>query len=79
MTIRVDSNGSGEGGADNRAGRGKVLTTLVVATKRTIVVTVGEATLNSLITRVTFGEIVLSGLGASMQTLSVMAIFNGLG
>jgi len=42
-------------------------------------VVAGETTLNSLITGVTFGEIVLSDLGASMETLSVMAILNGVG
>jgi len=40
-------------------------------------VTVGKIILNFLITGETFGEIVLSGLGASMKTLSIMAILNG--
>jgi len=34
--------------------------------------------LNSLIIGVTFGEIVLSGLGTSMETMSVITILNGL-
>ena len=53
-------------------------TTLVIVTKRIIVAAVGEATLNFLITGVTFREIILSSLEASMQILSVMAILNGL-
>ena len=39
----------------------------------------GRVIVNSLITGVTFGEIVLSGLEVSMNTLSVMAILNGFG
>ena len=37
--------------------------TVAVATKRTIAMAIGEATLNFLITGVTFKEIMLSGLG----------------
>ena len=63
MTIGVDSNESREGDVNSRAVRGKGQIT-AVAIKETITMAVGEATLNSLIIRVTFGEIVLSGLGA---------------
>ena len=45
-------------GVGNEVGRGKGQTTIVVATKETIAVAVGEATLNSLFTLVTFREIV---------------------
>ena len=68
MTVGVDSKISEEGGVRRRAGEKKRRTTVAVATKGTIAVAVGEATLNSLITWVTFGEIVLSGLGTSMKT-----------
>jgi len=66
-------------GIGSRVGEGKGRTIVAVATKRTIAVVAGETTLNSLITGVTFGEIVLSDLGASMESLSVMAILNGVG
>ena len=79
MTIRINNNESGEGSVGSRAGRGKGQTIFVVATKRTIAIAVGEATLNSLITGVTFREVVLLGLGASMETFLVMTILNGLG
>jgi len=49
------------------------------ATKGTIDVTAEEASLNALIIEVTFKEIILSGLGASMKTLSMMAILNRVG
>ena len=39
----------------------------------------GRVTVISLVIRVTFEEIVLSGSGASIKTLSVMAILNELG
>jgi len=39
----------------------------------------GQMIVNSLITWVAFKEIVLSGLGASMKTPSLMAILDGLG
>jgi len=45
-------------GVDNEVGRGKGQTIIVVATKETIAVAAGEATLNSLFTLVTFREIV---------------------
>ena len=54
-------------------------TTVAAATKGTIVMTTGEATLNSLITGVTFGDIAPSGLRASIETLSMLAIFYGVG
>jgi len=76
--IGVDSKGGGEGGVDSRAGEGKGWTVVATATKGTIVMTAEKTTLNSLITGVTFGEIVLSGSGTSMETLSVMTILNGL-
>ena len=53
--------------------------TVAVAIKGTITVAVRETKLNSLITRVVFGEILLSGLGALMGTLSMKTILNGVG
>ena len=46
--------------------------------KETVAVAAEEKTLNFVITEVTFGEIVLSNLGALMRILSLMAILNGL-
>ena len=77
MTVGVDSKGGGEGGTDNRAREGRM--TVATATKGTIVVTTRETILNSLITGVTFEEIMLSGSGISMKTLTMMAILIGLG
>ena len=59
MTVGVDSEGSGEGGVGSKAGEGKRWMTVAVAIKGIIAVAADEITLNSLITRVTFGEIVL--------------------
>ena len=64
---------------NSRTGEGKGRTTVAIATKGAIAATAGEATLNSLITGVTFGKIMLSGLGSSMKTLSMMAILNEVG
>ena len=47
---------------------------VATATKGAITVAAGGTTLNSLITGVTFGEIMLTSLEASMKTLSLMAI-----
>jgi len=41
MKVGVDSSGSGEGGVDSRAGRGKRRTIVAVATKGTITVVAG--------------------------------------
>ena len=59
-------------------GEEKGRTIVAVATKGTIAVAAGDTTLNFLITGVTFREIVLSGLGVSMETLLMMAILMGL-
>ena len=48
-------------------------------TKGTIDVAAEEASLNALIIELTFKEIILSGLGASMKTLSMMTILNRVG
>ena len=74
MTVGVDSNESGEDDIDSRAGRRKGRTTVVVTTKETITIAVRETTLNSLITGVTYEKIVITWLGASMETLSLMVI-----
>ena len=79
MTVGVDSKESREGGVGSRGGEGKGRTTAVIATKGTIAATVRKITLNSLMIGVAFREMVLSGLGASMKTLSMMAILNGVG
>ena len=60
-------------------GEGKGERHFALATKGIIAVAVKKITLNSLIKGVTFGEIVLSGLEASMETLSMMTILNGVG
>ena len=73
----IDSRGGEESGVGSGVGEGKGRVT-VVTTKEIIVVADEENTLNSLITRVTIGEIILSGLGASMRNLSFMVILNGL-
>ena len=65
-----DSKGSEEGGVSSRVGEGKERTTVAVVTKGIIAVTAGKITLNSLITGVTFEEIVLSGLEASKKTVN---------
>jgi len=78
-TAWVDSKRGGEGSVNSRADVGKRQTTVAAATKGTIAMSAGKTTLNSLIIRVTFEEIVLSGLGTLMETLSVIAILNELG
>jgi len=65
-------------GAGNRVKERKRWMTITIATKRTIAMAAGGITLNSLITGVIFGEIMLSGLGASIGTLSMIAILNGI-
>ena len=75
----IEVKGSGEGGVGSRAGEGKGCTIAAVVTKGTIAVAAEKATLNSLIIRVTFRKIVLSGLGASKGTLSLIAVLNEVG
>ena len=76
--VGVDNERSGEGGVCSRTGERKGQTIAAVATKETIAVAAGKIILNFLIIGVTFREIVLSGLGVSMKTLSMMAILNGV-
>jgi len=66
-------------GVGSRAGEGRGWKTVAVAIKGTMVVAAGEITLNSLIIGVNFGEIMLSSLRASLETLSMMAILNEVG
>ena len=79
MTVEVNSRESGECCVGSRARKEKGRIIVVVATKGTIVMEAGETTLNYFITGVAFGEIVLSGLGASMKTLSIMGILDEVG
>ena len=66
-TVAVSN--KGRGGNGSRAGEGKGRTTIVAGTKGTIAMVAGRTTLNSIITGVTFGEIVLTGLEASTLSL----------
>jgi len=74
MTVRIDSKEGGEGGVDSRTGKRNGQMAVAAATKGTTAVTAEETTLNSLTTEVTFREIVLTDLGASKKTLSLMVI-----
>ena len=68
-----------EGGVGSRAEEGKGQTTVATAIKRTIAVAAGKTTINSIIIGVTFEEIVLSDLEASIEILSILAILNRVG